>query len=161
MKLVGTVRQSNPDLFAMQKVLFYLIGLGLCKGQVGNQRGQELTCYECAAKSSNDTCTDEYRKSVKILGFDKRCRIMEMNGKVVSQGVVPKVLCTQNALAKVSDPSWDVLNQKKITCNISMQFSNFCQKNLPFFTQLTSSEKNSALPTVMEMSEQIRPVDIS
>ena len=59
---------------------------------------------------------------------------MEMNGKVVSQGVVPKVLCTQNALAKVSDPSWDVLNQK-ITCNISMQFSNFCQKkNLPFFT---------------------------
>ena len=112
MKLVGTVRQSNPDLFAMQKVLFYLIGLGLCKGQVGNQRSQELTCYECAAKSSNDTCTDEYRKSVKILGFDKRCRIMEMNGKVVSQGVVPKVLCTQNALAKVSDPSWDVLNQK-------------------------------------------------
>eukprot|EP00093_Oithona_nana_P015143 15143.XXX_1118945_1119851_1 [CDS] Oithona nana genome sequencing. len=86
----------------MQKVLLYLIGLGLCKGQVGNQRSQELTCYECAAKSSNDTCTDAYRKSVKILGFDKRCRIMEMNGKVVSQGVVPKVLCTQSALAKVN-----------------------------------------------------------
>lgn len=105
MKPVGSVRQSYPDLFAMQKVLLYLIGLGLCKGQVGNQRSQELTCYECAAKSSNDTCTDAYRKSVKILGFDKRCRIMEMNGKVVSQGVVPKVLCTQSALAKVSDPS--------------------------------------------------------
>ena len=85
------------------KVLLYLIGLGLCKGQNGNPRSVELSCWECASKHSNDTCTDEFRKSVKILGFDKRCRIMEMNGKVVSQGVVPKVLCTPGALAKVSD----------------------------------------------------------
>ena len=144
MKLVGTVRQSNPDLFAMQKVLFYLIGLGLCKGQVGNQRGQELTCYECAAKSSNDTCTDEYRKSVKILGFDKRCRIMEMNGKVVSQGVVPKVLCTQNALAKVSDPSWDVLNQKKSHVTYRCSFRIFAKKKIFRFLQIDFIRKNSA-----------------
>ena len=94
--------QFNLEFWAM-KVLLYLIGLGLCKGQNGNPRSQELNCYECASKQQNDTCTEEFRRSVKILGFDKRCRIMEMNGKVVSQGVVPKVLCTPSALAKVSD----------------------------------------------------------
>ena len=94
--------QSNSDPLAM-RVLLYLIGLGLCKGQNGNPRSQELSCFECASKHSNDTCTEEFRRSVKVLGFDKRCRIMEMNGKVVSQGVVPKVLCTPSALAKVSD----------------------------------------------------------
>ena len=64
-------------------------------------RGQELTCYECAAKTGNDTCTDAFRKTIKTFGFDKRCRIMEMNGKVVSQGVVPKAVCTPRALSNV------------------------------------------------------------
>ena len=72
-----------------------------CHGQNAN-RGQELKCYECAAKQGNNTCANEFRKTVKVLGFDKRCRVMEMNGKVVSQGVVPKSLCTSRALNKVN-----------------------------------------------------------
>jgi len=78
---------------------------GLTKGQEisGIQnRGQELTCYECASKTGNDTCTDAFRKTIKTFGFDKRCRIMEMNGKVVSQGVVPKAVCTPRALSNVN-----------------------------------------------------------
>ena len=77
---------------------------GLSKGQEINNsnRGEELTCYECASKLDNDTCTDSFRKTIKIRGFDKRCRIMEMNGKVVSQGVVSKAVCTPHALANVS-----------------------------------------------------------
>ena len=67
-----------------------------------NNRGQELTCYECASKNGNDTCNNTFRKTIKTVGFDKRCRIMEMNGKVVSQGVVPKAVCTQRALQNVS-----------------------------------------------------------
>ena len=76
----------------------------LTKGQEisgGQDRGQELTCYECASKTGNDTCTDAFRKTIKTFGFDKRCRIMEMNGKVVSQGVVPKAVCTPRALSNV------------------------------------------------------------
>ena len=72
-----------------------------CHGQNSN-RGQELECYECAAKPENNTCSNEFRKTVKVLGFDNRCRVMEMNGKVVSQGVVPKSLCTSKALNKVN-----------------------------------------------------------
>ena len=72
-----------------------------CYGQNGN-RGQELKCYECAAKPENNTCSNEFRKTVKVSGFDNRCRVMEMNGKVVSQGVVPKSLCTPRALNKVT-----------------------------------------------------------
>jgi hypothetical protein len=76
----------------------------LTKGQEINgiqNRGQELSCYECASKTGNDTCTDAFRKTIKTIGFDKRCRIMEMNGKVVSQGVVPKAVCTPRALSNV------------------------------------------------------------
>ena len=85
-----------------------LLGLafisGLSKGQeiMNSNRGEELTCYECASKLDNDTCTDNFRKTIKIRGFDKRCRIMEMNGKVVSSGIVTKTVCTPNALANVS-----------------------------------------------------------
>ena len=80
---------------------------GLNKGQEirnnnQNNRGQELTCYECASKNGNDTCNNTFRKTIKTVGFDKRCRIMEMNGKVVSQGVVPKAVCSQRALQNVS-----------------------------------------------------------
>ena len=60
-----------------------------------------MSCYECASKTGNDTCTDAFRKTIKTVGFDKRCRIMEMNGKVVSQGVVPKAVCTPRALSNV------------------------------------------------------------
>ena len=60
-----------------------------------------MSCYECASKTGNDTCTDAFRKTIKTFGFDKRCRIMEMNGKVVSQGVVPKAVCTPRALSNV------------------------------------------------------------
>ena len=81
----------------MQKVLLCLIGLGLFKGQVNGQRSSELSCYECAAKSSNDTCTDEYRKTVKVTGFDSRCRIMEMNGKVY----LPLNVTTSSSNAKL------------------------------------------------------------
>ena len=89
-------------------LLFVLVFIsGPSKGQEiknnnQNNRGQELTCYECAKKSGNDTCNDAFRKTIKTVGFDKRCRIMEMNGKVVSQGVVPKAICTQRALQNVS-----------------------------------------------------------
>ena len=79
--------------------LAILAHFGQCQNQAS--RGQELSCYECAAKQGNNTCSPEFRKTVKVLGFDKRCRVMEMNGKVVSQGVVPKSLCTSRALNKV------------------------------------------------------------
>ena len=83
-------------------LLLFLAFFGqVCQGQ-SQSRGQELTCYECAKKQGNDTCNDQFRKTVKVIGFDKRCRLMEMNGKVVSQGVVPVSLCSHKALARVS-----------------------------------------------------------
>ena len=141
----------------MQKVLLCLIGLGLFKGQVNGQRTSELSCYECAAKSSNDTCTDEYRKTVKVTGFDSRCRIMEMNGKVVSQGVVPKTLCTQTALAKVSD----LFSEEpfKRDTNTFIDAVSECREK-SFLVDFIKKEVH--LPVVVNsVSEQIRLVDIS
>ena len=95
----------------------------LNKGQEingGQDRGQELTCYECASKTGNDTCTDAFRKTIKTFGFDKRCRIMEMNGKVVSQGVVPKAVCTPRALSNVRNYLNLLINSSRL-CDLYFQ----------------------------------------
>ena len=79
----------------------YLFLLASFIGASKATRAQTLSCYECAAKPGNNTCTSEFRQTIQSLGFDKRCRIMEMNGRLVSAGIVPAKLCTQAALSKV------------------------------------------------------------
>ena len=91
-------RKTGTMKFAVLISAFFW---GLCKGQSEAARGAELTCYECSARPGNNSCTEEFRKKVKALGFDQRCRVFEMNGIVVSQGVVPLTLCTPQALNKV------------------------------------------------------------
>lgn len=105
--------------------------------EAAEERPPSLTCYECAHKGDNNTCVPEYRREVTVLGFTHRCRVMEMDGAVVSQGVVPKQLCSQAALSKVNK------NKKQLSlvgegdvfpacCNSNKCNDNMCTaKGLP------------------------------
>ena len=61
----------------------------------------ELTCFSCTATRVNNTCTEKFRKNVTRNGMDNRCRIYERNGVVVSQGIVPSMLCSSEAKHRV------------------------------------------------------------
>ena len=94
---VKAVFNIFPFIYFHYIALLLALSIGASKAT----RAQTLSCYECAAKPGNNTCTSEFRQTIQSLGFDKRCRIMEMNGRLVSAGIVPAKLCTQAALSKV------------------------------------------------------------
>ena len=95
---VKAVFNIFPFIYFHYIALLLALSIGASKAT----RAQTLSCYECAAKPGNNTCTSEFRQTIQSLGFDKRCRIMEMNGRLVSTGIFRKKLCTQTALSNVS-----------------------------------------------------------
>jgi small-conductance mechanosensitive channel len=74
------------------KLLFIaLVVLVFAAFAVAQDRGSNLNCYECVARAGNNNCTEKARKKTNNTGFEWRCRLMEMDGKVVSQGRVANI----------------------------------------------------------------------
>jgi len=137
----------------------YIVFLVLISQTIGTSiaaRAQTLSCFSCVARPGNNTCTNGMRGKVKSLGFDKRCRIMEMDGKVVSAGIVPDKLCTPEALSKVNK----VKNQLHLTgagniypycCDFDLCNSDMCTAmNLPAgnskcVTTITNKQEQAVL----------------